>query len=44
MIKEFKRLIEGTELCELIKLIDLADSNILDMIKQTEKEVLNVHN
>jgi hypothetical protein len=41
MYNRFKELIEQTEFEELIKLIDLADSTILNIIKQTENEVLN---
>lgn len=41
MINKFKELIERTEFEELVKLMDLADSSILSIIKQTENEVLN---
>lgn len=41
MINKFKELIERTEFDELVKLMDLADSSILSIIKQTENEVLN---
>jgi hypothetical protein len=41
MLDKFKELIEKSELDELVKLIDLADSSILSIIIQTENEVLN---
>jgi succinate dehydrogenase flavin-adding protein (antitoxin of CptAB toxin-antitoxin module) len=41
MINKFKELIERTEFEELIKLMDLADSSILNIIINTENEVLN---
>jgi hypothetical protein len=41
MINKFKELIERTELAELVKLIDSADSTILSIIIKTENEVLN---
>lgn len=41
MINKFKELIERTEFEELVKLIDLADSSILNIIINTENEVLN---
>lgn len=41
MINKFKELIERIEFEELVKLMDLADSSILSIIKQTENEVLN---
>lgn len=41
MINKFKELIERTEFEELVKLMDLADTSILNIIKQTENEVLN---
>ena len=41
MYNRFKELIERTEIEELIKLIDLADSTILNIIINTENEVLN---
>ena len=41
MINKFKELIERTEFEELVKLMDLADSSILNIIINTENEVLN---
>lgn len=41
MIEKFKELIERSELVDLVKLIDSADSTILSIIIKTENEVLN---
>ena len=41
MIEKFKELIERSELVDLVKLINSADSSILSIIIKTENEVLN---
>jgi hypothetical protein len=44
MLDKFKELIERSELVDLVKLIDSADSTILSIIIKTENEVLNGYN